>query len=396
MAEPRSGLGLALWSFVVNGALYGSLLSRFAEIADRVGAGEIAFGAALGAGAVGGLAGSVLTPWIARLLGTGGAVTAAGCAYAVLATAAAWAPNLLLLATALVVLGVVDGCHDVSMNTLAAQVQQRSGTSVMGRVHAAWSLALSAGAALGAGAAALPMSVPAHVSIVALAALLIQLGSWWRTRRLLITPEAGPEPRPPGTPAGRLRRARSVLIMLAAAAVAASYVESPGQEWSALLLSRGFEATAGLAAAGPLAFSAGLLVTRLLLDPLTRRLSVMVISTTAAATITVSMLGGLLVAAADGPAWLALGTLAVAGAGAGPIFPLLFGAAGTLTTRHGVTAAVTASIISTCSRTGGITAPVLVGALTSVTGLATVLAVMAAGGATLLLTLPRAVRRAGG
>jgi hypothetical protein len=51
--------------------------------------------------------------------------------------------------------------------------------------------------------------------------------------------------------------------------------------------------------------------------------------------------------------------------------------------------AVTAALISTCSRTGAITAPVAVGALTGATTLAAVLAVMAAGGAVLLVTLPR-------
>lgn len=88
--------------FAVNGALYGTLLSRYAEIAGHVGAGPAVFGAALAAGAVGGLAGSLLAPLAVRRLGDTAAVRATGCLYALLAVTVALAPGPVALGLALV------------------------------------------------------------------------------------------------------------------------------------------------------------------------------------------------------------------------------------------------------------------------------------------------------
>jgi len=85
-----------------------------------------------------------------------------------------------------------------------------------------------------------------------------------------------------------------------------------------------------------------------------------------------------------------LAAIAVAGIGAGPVFPLLFGAADHLSVRRGIPAARTASIVSALSRIGAISAPVVVGPLTETLGMAMVFVVMAAGALLVLLALPRA------
>jgi len=183
-----------------------------------------------------------------------------------------------------------------------------------------------------------------------------------------------------------------LLLAVVAAAVAASYVEGPGQDWSALLLARGLGADAGMAASAPLAFSVGLLCSRLALDPLTTRLSRTAITSSAAVVVVAGASAGALLAFAGGSPWAALVLLFVVGLGTGPAYPMLFGAADVLAARHGISAAVTASVISTCSRVGAISAPAAVGALASGVGLPVVFAVMAAGGLLLLLALPRALR----
>lgn len=295
------------------------------------------------------------------------------------------------------------------MNALAVRVQQRTGHSLMGRAHAAWSVSLAIGTGLGAAAAGLQIPVLGHVGAVAAALLVVQVGAWWASPAL-------PVPDPSTASSSRTdehgqvqqgwrargRRVPGMILMLAVAAVAASYVESPGQEWTALLLARGFDASAGLAASGPLAFSIGLVVSRLVLDHLTRRVSQSLIAAVAGATIAAAMLAGLLAGVLGGPAWQVLAALGLAGAGAGPVFPLLFGAADNLSSRYGVQPATTASVISACSRTGAITAPVVVGTLTGATSLLAVLIVMAAGGLAVMLMMPRTLRndrpadRAGG
>lgn len=397
------GLGLVLSSFALNGVLYGSLLSRYAEIADMVQASAVAFGVVLAAGAVGGLLGSIIAPAVVRALREVGAVVLFGCAFALLAIGVAAAPTLGVLAVALFVMTMADGGHDVSMNALAVRVQQRTGQSIMGRSHAAWSLSLTAGTAVGAGAAWLGVPVPVHVGAVVVTALLLQLSAWWFVRvDHRVTNQGSVVAAVDGPPASALtwrawagdRRILTLVITLAVAAIAASYVESPGQEWTALLLSRGFDAGPGLAAAGPLVFSAGLLASRLVLDLLTRYLRRSLIALGAAGTIVISMLGGLYVAASGGGELQALLMIALAGVGAGPIFPLLFGAAEVLSDRHQIAPATTTSIVSAVSRTGAITAPAVIGAVTEVTALSTVFLVMAAGGLAVMATLPRALRPA--
>lgn len=389
------GLLLVHCSFGLNGLLYGSLLSRYAEIADAVQASEAAFGLILAAGAFGGLLGSILAPLVVRFLGDAGAATAFGCAFAVLAIGVAGAPTVALLAAVLVVMTVVDGGQDVAMNALAVRIQQARNRSVLGRAHAVWSLALAAGTAVGTAAAVFQVPIVGHIAAVAIVVAAVQLGAWWPVRNGSVSD--------PGSPGGSRGQARQgsrrtallrgpggvLLVLLAAAAVAASFVESPGQEWTALLLARGFDADAGLAAAGPLAFSLGLVAARLVLDPLLHRVPRSLISAMAGATIVVGSAAGLLLGLFGGPAWPLLLALVVIGVGAGPVFPLLFGAAELLAHRHEVPPATTASVVSACSRVGAISAPALVGAVTEASSLLAVLVVMGAGGLAMALVLPR-------
>ncbi|WP_431875922.1 MFS transporter [Amycolatopsis sacchari] len=392
------GLALVLCSFALNGALYGSLLSRYAEIANRVHAGEAAFGAVLAIAAAGGLLGSIVAPVLVRAVRDVAAVTLFGCAFAVLAVGVAAAPALGVLTVAFFLMTLVDGGQDVSMNALAVRVQQLRGQSVLGRAHAVWSLSLSTGTALGALAAALGVPVALHISVSAAAAAAMQTGAWWRMRGRIApsgrTAAAGAAEPPAGPRRPAHRQARLLLAVLGVAAIAASYVESPGQEWTAVLLDRGFAAGPGLAAAGPLVFSVGLLVSRLLLDPLTQRLPRAAIARAAGTTIAACMITGLLIPASAAGPWPALAMIGLAGVGAGPVFPLLFGAAEILSERHRVAPATTTSIISALSRTGAISAPAVVGAVTSTTSLHMVFAVIAAGGLVVTAALPRALRPA--
>jgi hypothetical protein len=381
-------------AFAANGALYGSLLARYPEIADQVHTSAGAFGLALFASALGGLAGSLVARFVVRGLGDARSTVLSGCGYAVLAVGIAAAPTLSLLAVALLLTGLFDGAHDVTMNAYTVRVQQRFGLSTMGRMHAVWSLSLAAAAALGAVAAAGRVPIAVHVGLVAAGAFALHLSILRGRGRCVGEGDAPREPDPDAPVAGRGRLGRlwPVLLVLGAAAFAASYIESPGQEWTGLLLSRGFEAGRGLAASAPMVFSVGLVASRLLLDAGKSRFGGAAMAAVSAVAITAAMLAGLVVALAHGSAYWALAAVAVGGVGAGPVFPLLFGAADHLSTCHGIAPATTATTVSALSRTGAISAPVVVGFLTDGFGMSMVFAVMAAGGAVLLAALPRAAR----
>jgi hypothetical protein len=386
-------------AFAVNGALYGSLLARFPEIADRVSASESQFGVALFAAAIGGLLGSLAAPRLTRAIGDFRAALVAGSGYAVLAVAVTLAPDLTLLGCALLLTGILDGAHDVTMNAATVRTQQQLATVLMGRMHATWSLSLVGAGALGAAAAGLAVPVPAHIGLVVVAAIALQLVVAGRREPLpagrstvpVVTAPPQPIESTGRGPAPSVRvRMRHVLPVLGLAAFAASYVESPGQEWTGLLLSRGLHAEPQIAASGPVLFAAGLVASRLALDGVQRRLGSRAVAIASGVTMLLAVLAGMLFTAAQAaPIW-ALVAIAVAGIGAGPVFPLLFGAADHLSVRHGIPAARTASIVSALSRIGAISAPVVVGPLTETLGTAMVFAVMATGALLVLLALPRA------
>lgn len=406
--RPLPDVGLPASSFALNGAIYGSLLTRYPEIADRVGASSAGFGVVLFAGALGGLLGAVVGPVAVRVLGNRLASVAVGGAFALASLGVAFAPTIALLGLAFLVLGVLDGAHDVSMNALAASTQHRRNRSLMGRVHATWSFALAAATVLGAGAASLRIPVIVHLAAVAAAVLALQLFMFRRS----LGRSAGGQPgdRFPGpSPVNMSKEApkesvktsevllswNPLLLMLAVAAVAASYVESPGQEWTGLLLNRELGASPGLAAAGPVAFSVGLFVARLFLDTLSDSWGQRRVAVLAGSTVVGSMTAGLLSIAVSSSPWPVLLAIAAAGLGAGPVFPLLFGAADELSARFGFAPALAASVISACSRAGAITAPVVVGFLADSVGLTVVLVIIAVGGGLLVPALFRALPKRG-
>ncbi|MGW3784386.1 MFS transporter [Micromonospora chokoriensis] len=391
-------------AFAVNGALYGSLLTRFPEIADRVSASETQFGVVLFAAALGGLLGSLVAPLLARAVGERSATLLAGAGYALLAVGVAWAPQLILLGGALLLLGILDGAHDVVMNAFAVRVQQHRATTLMGRMHATWSLSLAGAGVLGTVAAGLRVPVALHVGIAATVALVAQLAIALGRKGMVAEGPPGPTPTgdspttpaptgdSPARPARSLARLRYVLPVLGLAAVAASYVESPGQEWTGLLLSRGFDATPQVAAAAPVLFGAGLLASRLLLDAAVSWVGQARVAAISGATMMTAVGIGLVCTLVGAPVWWALAAVAMAGFGAGPAFPLLFGSADQLSVRHGIPPARTASMVSALSRVGAISAPIVVGPLTDAFGMVMVFAIMAVGAALVLGALPRAVR----
>lgn len=387
-------------AFAVNGALYGSLLTRYPEIADRVAASGSEFGAVLFAAAMGGLLGSLAAPVLARALRESSATLVASAGYALFAVTVAWAPDLFLLAAALLLANLFDGAHDVTMNAAAVKAQQDADTKLMGRMHATWSLSLTGAGLLGTAAVGLRIPVLVHLAVVAAVVLAVQIAATaWRprTQAMRRAPATPAEPEPdslPGVPAqrGPAVRLRHVLPVLAVAALAASYVESPGQEWTGLLLSRGLDAAPQLAAAAPVLFAAGLVLSRLVLDPAQQRWGSRTVAAGSGLTMVLAVLAGFLLTVAHAPPGWALVAVTVAGIGAGPVFPLLFGAGDQLSVRHGIPAARTASMVSALSRVGAISAPVVVGPLTEAFGMATVFAVMGTGALLVLFALPRAVR----
>lgn len=375
--------------FGVNAGILGSLLPRFPEIADRLGASEATFGLALLAGGVGGVLGSVATPWVvARLGGLQQAIRVAISGMLVGGVLAAAAPSIVVFGLAMGLVGLADGVADPSMNEIALGEQTRRNRSLMGRMHAAWSASLTAFVGIGTLTAVLGVSLPVHLAVTALILATVQVAADAHVRDQPALSEGidGQPPQTRATVTGQnVRRGVAAVAFLG---LAAAWVETPPQDWSALLLSRELGAGAGLAGAGPLTFVAGVLLGRLFMDPMVDRLGGRRVALGAGVMTVVGMGSGLVLTDLTRSAIPLLIGLVLAGVGAAPVFPLMFTAAEDAARRIGRPAGTGGSLVSASSRVGFLLAPLLVGLVAERSGLLIALAITPIGGLLVTFTLP--------
>ena len=143
--------------FALNGLMMGASVARVPALRDQVGASASQLGLALVAVGVGSL---LAMPWTGKLVrrwGSAQVVRAAALLTAVGWSVAGLSGSVLALGALLLVTGAGIGVWDVAMNVQGHRVEQRDGRSWMPRLHAAF----SAGAVLGAGLAALAVTLGA-------------------------------------------------------------------------------------------------------------------------------------------------------------------------------------------------------------------------------------------
>ena len=325
----------------------------------------------------------VATGAIRAIGGPRRALLVSGTAFLAAGLAVAAAPSLALLTIAFAALGLFDGFVDTAMNQAGAAARQRSGASVMGRLHASLAAATVVATGVGAAAAA-TVGVALHLAVVAAVLLVVLLVALARlpTAPARPAPAAGPgvASRPDGGGRGRpARRARWAAVIVAAG-LAAVLVELPAQEWSALLLARQMSASPTVAGAGPLVAVAGVLIGRLVLDRAVDAVGWTVVARAAGVLAAVATIAGLSVGAATGrPAPLLIG-LGLAAVGAGAAVPLLFDRASHLAARLGLAADAGPGLVSGVFRLGVLVSPLLVGAIATGAGLFLALGVSAAAG----------------
>jgi MFS family permease len=234
--------------FALNGLALGSWASRTPALAAQVHASPGVFGLALLGASVGMLAaasvaGRLIERVGARVVVAGSTTLAAGALVLI-----GFAPNVPLLAGALLVIGAAIGLLDVAMNVAAVAVERRVGKAIMPAFHAGFSFGALAGS-LAAGLAAGHAWSPArHLTVAAVVAVLVLL--------VVVRAVPGSRPEPTGEPVvtpGRAPIRRPVLWLLAAVALCSAIAEGASSDWSALLMTaeRGVgQGAAALAFAG--------------------------------------------------------------------------------------------------------------------------------------------------
>lgn len=347
--------------FFVNGAVLGNWGPRIPAIAGDLSLDAATLGLALAGMGTGGLLATPLAALAIRARGSRVTTLASATLLSVAIVLPALAGTWWSLGLALMVLGAADAVMDVAMNAQGVLVENRRGRSILNRLHAGWSAGAVTGGLIGAGAAALAVPVEVHFAVVAAVLLALTVV----TARHL-EPDAGRRgldsaapPERSGSRRGSVARRRSgpaaALALLGALVFVSSLVEDLPQSWGALYATD-LGATPGPAGLTVVAFSTAMFVGRLVGDAVVDRVGRHRVLIGGAVAIALAFLAAPWVTSPT----VAVVMFAVAGLGAAPIFPAVFGMAGRL---PGIAAGTALSVVSLVARIGILVAPIGFGTL---------------------------------
>ncbi len=301
--------------FFVNGAGVGSLLPQVPYLRDQLDISKGVIGLCLLAMTLGALiampiAGQLLDRRPSRAIVRGAiAVYPLTLAFPLLAR------TPVVLAALLFFVGASNGFLDISMNAHGAAIERDEGRPIMSSLHAGWSVGGVAGAAavgLSAGA-----GVDPRVHMVVIAVVLWVLGVI--AARSIGHADVVAEEQSAG-----FRLPPRDVLLLGVLCILVMVTEGAMNDWSALYLREDLGTSAGVAASGFAAFSAGMAVGRFGGDAIVARFGAERVLRGGAA-LAALVLGAFLVA---GEPAAALPGLALVGLGIANGVPLLFSAAG--------------------------------------------------------------------
>ncbi|MGH8892643.1 MAG: MFS transporter [Actinomycetes bacterium] len=349
--------------FAANGLLFATWVSRIPAVRDDLGADERGLGFALLFIAVGSLLAMPLSGRLVSWLGARAVLAICVVVCALAYPALALAPDLIVLAAVLFVIGAGVGVWDVAMNVSGHVVERDEGRDLMPGFHAAWSIGTVIGAGIGALAARGDVDPAAHFAAVCAVVGAAAVGA------VRVMPEGTEEPGMGDTaegehhvasPAGPLIRDPRVLG-LGAMTFCAAWAEGSANDWLALMLADDRGASGALAAAGFAVFATAMTVGRLAGTPVVARLGRVR-----------TLRAGAVLAAAGVVAVVAIPVLAVSyvgallwGLGIAVAFPLAMTAAGE-TPGRGPSAIAT---VATIAYAGFLVGPPLVGTVAHQVGL---------------------------
>ncbi|OAH11143.1 MFS transporter [Streptomyces jeddahensis] len=256
----RLAVGLV---FVVLGATQGGWMARIPAIRDQVGVDTAQWGLLSSSSAAGDLVAIVLITVLIGRVSTRMLSLASAALVLLNAPVLAGAPAVPALVVGLTVWGLSATFLATPVNALAVAVERAHGAPLMSVFHAAYSCGVLAGGAFGTLAAATGVSpgVQMAVSSGVLGALLLALGG--RLPDEAIRKEKRRPIRHRFTPQ---------LVLLAAIAFLASFVEGAASQWSSVYTSDFLDEGPALGAATYTCFSVAILVCRLVGDRLVARL----------------------------------------------------------------------------------------------------------------------------
>jgi MFS family permease len=375
MTTPRIRARLAVSGlFLLNGAVFANVVSRYPELKVTLGLSNIQFGVAvaaypLGALLAGTLGGVLLARW--------GSARVAWVSTVLLCTnllLIGFAQNVWMLGAGFAIAGALDASADVAENAQGLRVERLFGRSVLNSMHGLWSVGAVLGGIMGAVAIALHVPTGWHLAAIAVVFIALALTA---ARSLL----HGPDDRSPDAHAARPKlRAAAIgtLIALGIIAAGANIMEDVGATWSGLYLTTELGGAAAIASFGFVALQASQTVGRFLGDGLVTRFGDRAVARVGAALAVVAMTTALLL---PGVATTIV-ALGVVGLGIGTLIP------GTIRTAEalpGVAPGVGIAWVATTMRVTLLLTPPLIGALADVFSLRVALGIVPVAAAAILL-----------
>jgi MFS family permease len=348
----RARFGVCVLFMVCGGGL-STWAASVPSVAQKLGlsASDLAIGVfGLAAGAVAAMVGT--SALLARFGSRRGVVLGATVLCAGLPMVA-FAPNLPILVTALIVLGAGNSLLDVAMNAHAARVELAYGRPIFAGFHAFWSI----GGLAGSGVAALMAlwRIPISLYFTATGVVLFLL-AMVMVRGFLL----------PGADQGQGGAAFALpskaLLALGLIAFCGFVAEGCVNDWSAFYLRNISLSSAAFASLGYFAFSITMIGVRLIADRLVRRTGI--VRFTRAATV-LTVLGFALLVTVRVPG-AGLAAFAVIGLGVSGLVPLAWSAA---SRKQPEAPGRAIAAVAACGYVGFLTGPVIIGGLTSLLGL---------------------------
>lgn len=333
--------------FFCNGLMIGSWAPKLPVLMARLGIGEAAAGLVVLCLGLGSVAVMPVFGAMAARRGSAPAARLAAWLAAPVLLLMTLAPNLPLVAGAVLLFGGLLGGMDVAMNANAVAVERLRGRAIMSSCHGFWSLGGLAGAGLG-GAAIAAWGEVGH-AVLATLAFAAPLGLA-QGRLLADPPQAGAD-RPP------LRLPRTPLpYAIGVMALCSMIPEGAILDWAAVYLQREMGASLSLAGWGFAACAGTMAAMRFAGDLIRHRLGAV---NTLRIGALVAMAGLGAAGMAPGAGWAILG-FGIAGIGIANLVPIAFSAAGNL---PGLPAGVGLSVVTVTGYSGILLAPGSIGLL---------------------------------
>lgn len=320
----RAWIATVVW-FVINSFAYSSFIVRLPEIKKIIDISNSVLGISLFVASLGALGAIKLGGnWSAKY-GSAPVMVFSGLASAVLFPIFGLLLNPIFFAFSLFLIFLTISVEDVAMNAHAVTIEQKSGKTIMGRLHAMWSLGGIAGGVTGGLFSSLEISMITHALIVAVLTVFGILAF-----KKFLLPATADKHELDQSNNVKIKMPR-IIYVLGFIGLCAAIMEGSAADWGAVLMVDEYAQTGFIASLPYIVFQTGMVSGRLTSDSLANKFGRSRILFYSGLIAAIGLSFGLVV---GGPiptifAWICLGI------GASSVIPMAFSMAGSIASDSG-------------------------------------------------------------